>query len=144
VRRSFSPADHREYKRTGAAFDRGETFAGADFKRGLKAVEGLRPLVPKWMKMTQFAQRWILMFDAVSCAIPGTKRADQVEENLKAASLPPPKKAEPPRSGSRRFPTCADAPIKGAATGSSLSALRCSGSRRLPACAPRLRWRAHP
>ena len=39
--------------------------------------------------LTQFALRWILMFDAVSCAIPGGKRADQVAENCAASDLPP-------------------------------------------------------
>jgi aryl-alcohol dehydrogenase-like predicted oxidoreductase len=39
--------------------------------------------------MAQFALRWILMFDAVTCAIPGAKRAAQVEENVRAADLPP-------------------------------------------------------
>ena len=86
---SFSPIDHREYNRTGAAFDRGETFAGVDFDRGLEIVQELRPLLPTGMTMAQFALRWILMFDAVSCTIPGAKRSDQVEENVKAASLPP-------------------------------------------------------
>jgi aryl-alcohol dehydrogenase-like predicted oxidoreductase len=38
--------------------------------------------------MTQFALRWILMFDAVTCAIPGGKRPDQVAENCKASDLP--------------------------------------------------------
>jgi aryl-alcohol dehydrogenase-like predicted oxidoreductase len=28
------------------------------------------------------------MFDAVSCAIPGAKRADQAEANIAAADLP--------------------------------------------------------
>jgi aryl-alcohol dehydrogenase-like predicted oxidoreductase len=40
------------------------------------------------MTMSQFALRWILMFDAVSCAIPGGKRAGQVAENCAAAELP--------------------------------------------------------
>jgi aryl-alcohol dehydrogenase-like predicted oxidoreductase len=35
--------------------------------------------------MAQFALRWILMFDAVSCVIPGAKRPDQVAENVAAA-----------------------------------------------------------
>jgi len=39
--------------------------------------------------MTQFALRWILMFDAVTCAIPGGKRPDQVAENCKTSTLPP-------------------------------------------------------
>jgi aryl-alcohol dehydrogenase-like predicted oxidoreductase len=28
------------------------------------------------------------MFDAVTCAIPGAKRPDQVEQNIRASSLP--------------------------------------------------------
>jgi hypothetical protein len=39
--------------------------------------------------MAQFALRWILMHDAVTCAIPGAKRASQVKENVDAAGLPP-------------------------------------------------------
>jgi aryl-alcohol dehydrogenase-like predicted oxidoreductase len=39
--------------------------------------------------MAQFALRWILMFDAVSCAIPGAKRPDQVDDNAAAADMPP-------------------------------------------------------
>jgi len=33
--------------------------------------------------------RWILMFDAVTCAIPGGKRPSQVEDNARASDLPP-------------------------------------------------------
>ena len=39
--------------------------------------------------MAQFALRWILMFDAVTCAIPGAKRPAQAEDNIRAADLPP-------------------------------------------------------
>jgi aryl-alcohol dehydrogenase-like predicted oxidoreductase len=39
--------------------------------------------------MAQFALRWILMFDAVSCAIPGGKRPAQVTENCAASDLRP-------------------------------------------------------
>ena len=38
--------------------------------------------------MAQFALRWILMFDAVTCAIPGAKRPSQAEDNIAAANLP--------------------------------------------------------
>ena len=85
----FSAEDHRQYNRHGEAFDVGETFSGVDFETGLEAVEELRELVPEGMTMTQFALRWILMFDAVSCAIPGAKRPSQVEENISAADFPP-------------------------------------------------------
>ncbi|GAP08333.1 MAG TPA: aldo/keto reductase [Anaerolinea thermolimosa] len=86
---SFERDDHRAFNRSGEAFDRGETFSGVDYEVGLAAVEELRPLVPPGMTMTQFALRWILMFDAVTCAIPGAKRPAQAEENVAAADLPP-------------------------------------------------------
>ena len=38
--------------------------------------------------MSQFALRWILMFDAVTCAIPGAKNPAQAEDNVKAADQP--------------------------------------------------------
>ena len=86
---SFSPDDHRAFNRKGEAFDRGETFSGVDYQTGLRAVEALRPLVPEGATMAQLALRWILMFPAVTCAIPGAKRPSQVEENVAAADLPP-------------------------------------------------------
>jgi aryl-alcohol dehydrogenase-like predicted oxidoreductase len=45
--------------------------------------------VPQNATLAQFALRWILMFDAVSCAIPGAKRPSQAEDNIRAAELPP-------------------------------------------------------
>jgi aryl-alcohol dehydrogenase-like predicted oxidoreductase len=86
---SFEKDDHRAFNREGEEFDRGETFSGVDYDTSLEAVDELRPLVPAEMSMTQMALRWILMFPAVTCAIPGGKRVDQVNENVKAADLPP-------------------------------------------------------
>ncbi len=85
----FDADDHRAFNRHGEAFDRGETFAGVDYQTGLQAVEELRALVPAGMTMAQFALRWILMFDAVSTTIPGAKRPDQVDDNVRAGDLPP-------------------------------------------------------
>jgi aryl-alcohol dehydrogenase-like predicted oxidoreductase len=85
----FGPDDHRAFNRHGEAFDRGETFSGVDYETGLQAVEELRALVPDGTTMAQFALRWILMFDAVTCAIPGAKRPGQVEDNVRSADLPP-------------------------------------------------------
>jgi aryl-alcohol dehydrogenase-like predicted oxidoreductase len=84
----FRSDDHRAFNRKGQAFDRGETFSGVEYTRGLEAVEELRGIMPQNMTMSQFALRWILMHDAVSCAIPGAKRPTQVEENCRAADLP--------------------------------------------------------
>ena len=86
---TFAQDDHRSFNRQGAAFDKGETFSGVDFEKGLKAVEELRPLVPAGTTMAQLALRWILMFDAVTCAVPGARRPAQVEDTLHAADLPP-------------------------------------------------------
>jgi len=86
---TFEPDDHRQFNRQGAAFDVGETFAGVDYETGLVAVEELKALCPPGMNLPQFALRWILMFDAITCAIPGGKRSEQVAENCAAADLPP-------------------------------------------------------
>jgi aryl-alcohol dehydrogenase-like predicted oxidoreductase len=86
---AFAADDHRAFNRHGEAFDRGETFSGVDYATGLQAVEELRKLVPAGMTMPQFALRWILMFEAVTCAIPGAKRPSQAEDNVRAADFAP-------------------------------------------------------
>lgn len=85
----FAADDHRHFNRDGAAFDKGETFSGMDYAIGLAAVEALRKWVPPGQTMSQFALRWILMNEAVTCAIPGGRRPAQVDENMPAADLPP-------------------------------------------------------
>ncbi len=85
----FASDDHRNFNRHGEEFDVGETFSGVDFDSALKAVEELRRISPSEESMAQFSLRWILMFDAVSCAIPGGKRPEQVEDNCRASDLPP-------------------------------------------------------
>ncbi|HET6151295.1 MAG TPA: aldo/keto reductase [Polyangia bacterium] len=86
---TFGADDHRKFNRNGEAFDRGETFSGVPYATGLSVVEDLRALVPAGMPMATWALRWILMDDAVTCAIPGGKRPSQVDENVAAADLPP-------------------------------------------------------
>ena len=86
---SFAADDHRRFNREGEAFDKGETFSGVPYEKGLDFVERLRPLVPAGASMTQMALRFILMFDAVSCAIPGAKTEQQARDNAAAADLPP-------------------------------------------------------
>jgi aryl-alcohol dehydrogenase-like predicted oxidoreductase len=86
---AFEDDDHRNYNRDGQFFDVGETFAGVPYEVGLAAVEELPPLVPGGATMAQLALRWILMFDAVSCAIPGAKNPAQAADNVAAGTLPP-------------------------------------------------------
>jgi aryl-alcohol dehydrogenase-like predicted oxidoreductase len=86
---AFGADDRRNFNRHGESFDVGETFSGVDFGTGLAAVEELRALVPPGATLAQLALRWILMFEAVTCAIPGAKRPAQVEDNARAADLAP-------------------------------------------------------
>jgi len=86
---SFAPDDHRRFNRQGEAFDKGETFSGVPYELGLDVVERLKPLVRPGATLAQLALRWILMWDAVSCAIPGAKTEAQARANAAAADLPP-------------------------------------------------------
>lgn len=87
----FASGDHRFFNREGAAFDRGETFAGVDYETGLRAVEALREVFPDTAggpTLAQIALRWILMEPAVSCVIPGASRESQARDNAAASELP--------------------------------------------------------
>lgn len=85
----FEPEDHRHFNRDGQAFDKGETFSGVDYMTGLEAVDQLKAIFPDHYSLAQYALRWILMFDAVSCVIPGASRVDQVLSNTAASDMPP-------------------------------------------------------
>jgi aryl-alcohol dehydrogenase-like predicted oxidoreductase len=85
----FASDDHRSFNRDGAAFDRGETFSGLDYEVGLAVVEELEQLLPPGFTLVDLALSWILSHEAVSCAIPGARLPAQVEQNARAADLPP-------------------------------------------------------
>jgi aryl-alcohol dehydrogenase-like predicted oxidoreductase len=85
---TFDAEDHRQYNRHGERFDKGETFSGVPYEVGLRAVERLQPLVPGGATLAQLALRWILMFDAATCAIPGARTRAQARDNAAAADLP--------------------------------------------------------
>jgi aryl-alcohol dehydrogenase-like predicted oxidoreductase len=87
----FGAKDHRAFNRDGAVFDRGETFSGVPLEAGLAAVDKLKTGLgthADGLNLAGLALRWILMFPAVSCVIPGASRPGQVEDNLKGAELP--------------------------------------------------------
>jgi aryl-alcohol dehydrogenase-like predicted oxidoreductase len=84
----FADDDHRKFNRKGEAFDQGETFSGVPYDVGLAAVEELRALLRPGETLAQLALRWTLMFDAVTCAIPGARTPDQARANAAAADLP--------------------------------------------------------
>ena len=85
---AFGPGDHRNFNRNGAAFDKGETFAGIDYKTGLETVEKLKREFPE-AGLAWLALQWILMFREVSCIIPGASGADQIIANVKASQTDP-------------------------------------------------------
>lgn len=83
----FSGSDHRNFNINGAAFDKGETFSGIEYAVGLEAVTKLKAIFPD-QYLAAIALKWILMFDEVSCVIPGASTPDQAIANLKALDLP--------------------------------------------------------
>jgi aryl-alcohol dehydrogenase-like predicted oxidoreductase len=85
----FPADDHRNFNRHGQEFDVGETFSGVDYLTGIEAAEEIRAVVPASLSMSQFALRWILMFDAITCAIPGGKHPEQVADNCGASGIAP-------------------------------------------------------
>lgn len=85
----FAADDHRAFNRDGAAFDKGETFAGVPYDLALEVVEEIRRLTPEDTPLVQFALRWILMEDAVSVVIPGARTAEQASVNTHASDLAP-------------------------------------------------------
>lgn len=85
---TFSQSDHRNFNRQGAAFDKGETFSGVDYDTGVETVQQLEQAFPD-IPLSHLALRWILMFDAVSCIIPGASTPEQVLSNTQALQVPP-------------------------------------------------------
>lgn len=84
----FSNEDHRQFNRQGEAFDKGETFSGVDYQKGLLAVEELKEVFQGNETLASWAIRWILMFPQVSTVIPGASKIEQVFSNVKASNLP--------------------------------------------------------
>ena len=82
----FAADDHRNFNRHGEAVRRGRDV----LRRRLRDTVWPRwkrfaTLLPEGVTMAQFALRWILMFDAVTCAIPGAKNPAQATENCAAS-----------------------------------------------------------
>ncbi|WP_210495366.1 aldo/keto reductase [Patulibacter sp. SYSU D01012] len=86
---TFGEDDHRNYNRTGAAFDVGETFAGVPFEVGLEAVRELRGVLRPDETMPQLALRWIVDRPGLSVVIPGARNPEQARANAAAADRPP-------------------------------------------------------
>lgn len=84
----FAPGDHRFFNRNGMMFDKGETFSGVPYEKGLEVVDQLKSLFPEDTMLAHAALRWILMRDEVSCIIPGASSPEQVKTNLQTDRFP--------------------------------------------------------
>lgn len=84
---TFGADDHRTFNRNGDAFDKGETFSGINYDKGLEAICILKDHFGD-TNLALLAIKWVLMYDAVSCVIPGSSSPSQAENNLLAADLP--------------------------------------------------------
>ena len=85
----FAADDHRNFNRSGAAFDVGETFAGVDFDTGVEAAAEFSGLVDEVGPPAAVALRWVIDQPGVSTVIPGARNVAQARANARAAALPP-------------------------------------------------------
>ena len=83
----FEKSDHRFNNRNGEHFDKGETFAGIPYEKGIAAVEEIKRQITDSEQLALTALKWILMKPEVSCIIPGASNADQVNTNSQASTL---------------------------------------------------------
>jgi aryl-alcohol dehydrogenase-like predicted oxidoreductase len=83
----FPEDDHRNYNRTGAAFDIGETFAGVPYEVGIEAARKVSALTPPGWTTAQMALRWVLD-QKVDVVIPGARTVEQAVTNAAVGDLP--------------------------------------------------------
>jgi aryl-alcohol dehydrogenase-like predicted oxidoreductase len=89
---TFAENDHRNYNRSGEAFDVGETFSGVDFETGVRAAQEFSALVadlPFTATPAQAALAWVIQQPGVTAVIPGARSVDQAQANAAAGELPP-------------------------------------------------------
>jgi aryl-alcohol dehydrogenase-like predicted oxidoreductase len=83
----FGKGDHRSNNRNGEHFDKGETFAGIPYEKGIEAVEKIKHQIIDPEQLALIASKWILMKPEVSCIIPGASNVNQVKTNVLASAL---------------------------------------------------------
>ena len=89
---TFAENDHRNFNRSGQAFDVGETFSGVDYETGVRAAKEFADLVaqlPFEATPAQAALAWVAQQPGVTTVIPGARSPAQARANAAAAELPP-------------------------------------------------------
>ncbi len=84
----FAEGDHRFFNREGKHFDKGETFSGIPYEKGLAAVDQLKAIFPDRENLAPTALKWIIAHEEVSCVIPGASKSSQLSSNLSTFDLP--------------------------------------------------------
>jgi aryl-alcohol dehydrogenase-like predicted oxidoreductase len=64
-------------------------FVPENLKASVEHAEALRPLIPPGMDMPQMALRFILNNPTVSTMIPGMRKLENVDRNIRAANMGP-------------------------------------------------------
>jgi aryl-alcohol dehydrogenase-like predicted oxidoreductase len=88
---TFAENDHRNFNRSGQAFDVGETFSGVDYETGVRAAKEFADLVaqlPFAATPAQAALAWVAQQPGVTTVIPGARSPAQARANAAAAELP--------------------------------------------------------
>lgn len=85
---TFPADDHRAFNRNGEQFNVAETFAGVPFAKGVELAQKLGWIAETRGTMARAALRWVIDSPGVTCAIPGFKSAQQVEDNVQALDVP--------------------------------------------------------
>jgi len=84
----FAENDHRNYNRSGEAFDVGETFSGVDFETGLAAADEFSALAASvGLAPSTAALAWVSQLPGVTSVIPGARNVRQAEGNAAAGSV---------------------------------------------------------
>jgi aryl-alcohol dehydrogenase-like predicted oxidoreductase len=89
---TFAENDHRNFNRSGQAFDVGETFSGVDYETGVRAAKEFADLVaqlPFAATPAQAALAWVAQQPGVTTVIPGARSPAQARANAASAELPP-------------------------------------------------------
>ena len=88
VTTQFAENDHRNYNRSGEAFDIGETFAGVDYEQGVAAArEFAADAEALGLTASVAAIAWLAQLPDVTTVIPGARSVEQAVANASAGSV---------------------------------------------------------
>lgn len=85
---TFAENDHRNYNRSGAAFDVGETFSGVDYEQGVAAAQEFSAAAEQLgLTPSAAALAWLSQLPGITTVIPGARSVEQAVANAAAGSV---------------------------------------------------------